>query len=74
MQTNQSIATPVKEPSAPLLNEYQIAEMLNVSTGTICRWRLLHRGPKFLKLGNLVRYREADVLSWLQTRPMGGQQ
>jgi predicted DNA-binding transcriptional regulator AlpA len=56
------------------MNEFGVAEMLNLSVASLRRWRLLNKGPRFLKIGASVRYREADVLSWLQTRTMGGQQ
>jgi predicted DNA-binding transcriptional regulator AlpA len=57
-----------------LHDEYEVAEMLGVSVGTVRRWRLFGKGPKFLKLGVLVKYRISDVERWLQTRPSGGTQ
>lgn len=56
-----------------LLNDKQVAALLGVSTATIRRWRLLSRGPKFLKLGAAVRYREDDLTRWLESRPAGGE-
>lgn len=56
-----------------LLNEHAVAEVLRVSVATVRRWRLLQRGPKFLKLGALVRYRAEDVTAWLESRPAGGE-
>jgi len=35
-----------------------------VSERTLQRWRLEGVGPKFLKLGRLVRYRKSDLESW----------
>jgi len=55
-----------------LLNEQQVARLLNVSIATIRRWRLLRRGPIFIKLSSLVRYRREDVDAWLKSQPTGG--
>lgn len=54
------------------LTEEQLSDCLSVSLGTLRRWRLENRGPKFHKLGSLVRYSECDVGDWLQARPSGG--
>jgi len=54
-----------------LLNEYQLAKQLNVSVALVRRWRLLKLGPKFLKVGSLVRYRPEDVEHWLGELPTG---
>jgi predicted DNA-binding transcriptional regulator AlpA len=32
-----------------------------------CRWQ--GDGPKFIKLGRLVRYRKSDVIAWIEKRP-----
>jgi predicted DNA-binding transcriptional regulator AlpA len=57
-----------------LLNEYQVAEVLGVSVSTVRRWRLLKRGPRYLKLGVLCKYRIEDLSAWLESRPTGGGQ
>jgi predicted DNA-binding transcriptional regulator AlpA len=60
-------------PNGELLNEYRVAEMLGVSVATVRRWRLFKTGPRFLKVGVLVRYRLSDVEHWLAGRPTGGE-
>ena len=57
-----------------LLDEHGIAEALGVSVATVRRWRLLKRGPKFLKVGASVRYSAEDLRAWLASRPTGGEQ
>jgi predicted DNA-binding transcriptional regulator AlpA len=32
-----------------------------------CRWQ--GTGPRFVKLGRLVRYRKSDVVAWIEKRP-----
>ena len=43
------------------LTEMELSEKLRISLGTLRRWRLENRGPKFRKLGALVRYGEYDL-------------
>ena len=55
-----------------LLNEFEVAERLNLSVATLRRWRIIQRGPLFVKVGFLVRYRPEDLESWLTSRATGG--
>ena len=55
-----------------LLTEEEVAKRLNVSLASIRRWRLECRGPQFIKVGSLVRYRPEDLESWLASLPTGG--
>jgi predicted DNA-binding transcriptional regulator AlpA len=52
-----------------LLNEHEVAQTCAISVATIRKWRTLRRGPRFLKIGHLVRYRPEDVATWLERRP-----
>jgi predicted DNA-binding transcriptional regulator AlpA len=55
-----------------LLNEHDVARVTGLSVASVRRWRLLGRGPRFLKIGAAVRYRLEDLQAWLETRPTGG--
>jgi excisionase family DNA binding protein len=57
-----------------LLTEEEVAKRLHVSLASIRRWRLERRGPQFIKVGSLVRYRPEDLESWLASLPTGGAQ
>ena len=57
-----------------LLTECDLSERLNVSVASLRRWRLENRGPKFIKVGSLVRYRPEDLERWLLEQPTGGAQ
>ncbi|PQZ91680.1 excisionase [Arthrobacter sp. MYb227] len=61
--------------SEDLLNATQLAEKIGSTVGTLAYWRYVGQGPKFIKLGRLVRYRLADVDTWLndQTRSQTGE-
>jgi excisionase family DNA binding protein len=55
-----------------LLTEQELAKRLNVSLASVRRWRMNGRGPVFVKVGALVRYRPEDVEVWLGELAMGG--
>ncbi len=57
-----------------LLTEEEVAKHLHVSLASIRRWRLERRGPQFIKVGSLVRYRPEDLEFWLASLPTGGAQ
>jgi len=48
-----------------LLNERELATACGISVLTLRKWRSLRRGPRFLKIGSLVRYRPEDVAAWI---------
>ena len=55
-----------------LLNDHEVAALVGVSVATVRRWRLLRRGPQYLRIGVLIRYRPESVRQWLDDRPTGG--
>lgn len=44
------------------------AEFCGLQPGTLEVWRCHGRGPKYLKCGAKVLYREADLRAWLESR------
>lgn len=55
-----------------LMTEDDVSKRLNVSIASLRRWRLERRGPLFIKVGSLVRYRPEDLEFWLAALPTGG--
>jgi predicted DNA-binding transcriptional regulator AlpA len=51
--------------SKRLLNEHEVAGTCGISVLTLRKWRNQRRGPRFLKIGCLVRYRQQDVSAWI---------
>lgn len=51
--------------SQKILDEDGAAEYLSVSSGTLRVWRSQGRGPKYRKIGRIIRYEKADLDSWL---------
>ena len=55
-----------------LLNENEVSKQIRVSLAALRRWRLEGRGPRFIKVGSLVRYRPEELETWLASQPAGG--
>ena len=59
-------------PIDALLNEHDVARITGLSVATVRRWRLLRRGPKYVKLGASVKYPPRFLIEFLESRPTGG--
>jgi predicted DNA-binding transcriptional regulator AlpA len=49
-----------------LLNEHDVARIIGLSVASVRRWRVLRQGPKYIKIGQAVRYRRRDVAAWIE--------
>jgi excisionase family DNA binding protein len=47
------------------LDEKSLCALLAISSVTATKWRAKAKGPPFIKVGRLVRYRRSDVEAWL---------
>jgi excisionase family DNA binding protein len=67
MPTASEVARNREERRHPdrLLSPLELASYLSVPLSTIYRFNYVHSGPKPLKVGKHVRYRESDVETWL---------
>ena len=50
------------------LSTEDLAEREGVALETVYSWNKTGKGPAYLKIGKLCRYRLADVLAWEKTR------
>ena len=50
----------------PLYSEGNAAAELNLSPKTLQAWRVTGRGPRFVKLGRRVFYRESDLRTFIE--------
>lgn len=53
--------------SAPLMTPAEAADFLRVRVRTLADWRLDGKGPVYLKVGHLIRYRHEDIDRWLES-------
>jgi excisionase family DNA binding protein len=51
-----------------LLTQREAAGVLRLSQRTLERLRVAGGGPVYVKAGRLVRYREADLEAWINSR------
>ena len=56
-----------------LLNSRQVAELLGCTEAALALWRRERRGPTYVRLGRLVRYRKSGVSSWIDSRTVLGE-
>jgi predicted DNA-binding transcriptional regulator AlpA len=49
-----------------LLSQKQAAHALGLSVRTLERHRLAGTGPRYARLGRLIRYRECDLAEWVR--------
>jgi predicted DNA-binding transcriptional regulator AlpA len=61
------------KPLEKLLEEKELAERLQVSLGTLRTWRTDGTGPRFHRIGQMIRYAPSDVKDWLLSRQGGGE-
>lgn len=48
-----------------LIDETALSRRLLTKPATLSRWRYAGKGPRFVKVGRLVRYKLSDVEAWL---------
>ena len=56
-----------------LMNEREAADYLGLSAKTLQSWRWRHEGPRWLKVGRLVKYKPADLEAYLEKRYAGAE-
>jgi hypothetical protein len=82
MSEKEPTLTIVRPPNGPardvprdiptdLVDEVALAIRLGVARSTLQSWRYSGRGPKYLKIGRLIRYRNVDVEAFLRASTRG---
>jgi hypothetical protein len=51
-----------------MLNALEVASIIDVDPRTLANWRGRRKGPKFIRIGSNVRYRRADLESWVKSQ------
>ena len=49
-----------------LLTQKSAAKLLGISVRTLERHRLAGTGPRYARLGRLIRYQECDLAEWVR--------
>ena len=53
-----------KDKKLEFLNQKELAKKWSISTKTLESWRSKGSGPKYYKLGNNIRYKVEDIVSF----------
>jgi hypothetical protein len=51
-----------------LLEIDDVAALLHVSRSLLAKWRMLGRGPRFMKVGRRILYECGEVRRWLEAQ------
>ena len=51
-----------------LIDQKQAAQILGLSVRTLERHRIAGTGPRFARLGRLIRYRQNDLIEWVDSK------
>ena len=54
--------------ASDFMDENAVAATLGISKKTLQQWRFLGRGPKFVKLGRLCRYKKEEIDNHVNSR------
>lgn len=54
-----------------LISEARLAARLGVSRSTLQSWRYAGKGPRYIKIGRFVRYRNGDIDAYLRAQTCG---
>ena len=69
--TRSDRRTPSITQLGELLTPPQVAQRLGVRLVTLADWRFRGRGPRWVRVGRLVRYPSALLEAWLAERLQG---
>lgn len=68
---------PMSQPKADsyfgqYLTDAEVSSRVHISVQSLRRWRRLGTGPRWIRLGNSVRYPVDELTAWLVSAPSGG--
>ncbi len=51
----------------PLRSPQEVAEYYGVPLATVYKWNSVGTGPRYIRVGRHVRYRQSDIDAWLDS-------
>lgn len=57
-----------------LMDTAGASALLGCSPGALVRFRVERRGPPYIKIGKLIRYRRRDLLRWISSQRVSPEQ
>jgi predicted DNA-binding transcriptional regulator AlpA len=52
----------------PMLSAKRVARTLGIEEDTLALWRRRSYGPRWYKVGRLIKYGESDIKEWLASQ------
>jgi len=62
------VETPCSQSAKKLLMPNEVAIQLGIAESTLTKWRSRGKGPKYVKMGRIVRYRQSDIDYYVMSR------
>jgi hypothetical protein len=59
-------------PRRKLIGHRAAADYLGVQPQTLANWRYLGKGPRYFRVGQLIKYDERDLDAWLDAGAVAG--
>lgn len=66
----RELTEPAALASGDLMSPDDVSALLGVSRGHLANWRSNGLGPRYVKVGRLVRYRRPDIDDWIVRAPV----
>lgn len=60
---------PLPEPESEWLTPEDLGKSWQLAPGTLANWRTTKKGPPFVRIGGMVRYRRDTAEAWLKAQP-----
>ena len=66
VEGNEERRTSGVDTAPPLLSTSEVAAFLGVPVATMYAWRNKGHGPRGIKIGRYIRYRQSELDDWLR--------
>ena len=67
MENDRTLTAKTSRETERLLDEHRAARYLGLSVKTLRNWRSAKRGPRYVKISRIVRYRIRDLDQFIET-------
>ncbi|MEO0871716.1 MAG: helix-turn-helix domain-containing protein [Pseudomonadota bacterium] len=62
---------PITPPKRVTLTVVEAASYLGLAVSTLNKWRVYGGGPRFMRLGRAIRYRQSELDAFLSEQTVG---
>jgi len=51
-----------------MIRSPKVARLIGITPGTLRAWRVIGKGPRYIKMGSSVFYKESEINAWIEER------